>query len=241
MRQEENEPGAGIIALNINFEVEVFTFEMDLIESASCYLLKEEIDKLDITLNIIINNAGVGGTHAFEDQNVQFYERLIRLNILSTTMITRLFVDNLEQCKQSYILNVGSLASFFPMPYKQVYAGTKAYIYHFSRSLKIELQKKNISVTVLCPGGINSNPTMTIQNRNAKWLTRMSIMNPEEIAVCAIDGLFNKKNVIIPGMTNRAMIFVHGMLPGYMRRYLVTRGMKGIISCRKESAWMDIN
>lgn len=33
---------------------------------------------------------------------------------------------------------------------------------------------------------------------------------------------------------------MHGMLPGFMRGYLVTRGMKGIFSSRRESAWMDI-
>ena len=84
---------------------------------------------------MLINNAGIGSTIPFGEGSLELYEKQIKLNVLATTIITRLFLDNFERNTPSYILNVGSMASFFFLPKKQVYGGTKSYIHFFSKSL----------------------------------------------------------------------------------------------------------
>src|SRR5687767_6194155 len=154
-------PGSGLdnVASFIkkNFDVSVEFFETDLSLSGSCHMLISEIEERNLKINILINNAGQGSTSMFEERTAEFYEKQIMLNVMSTTVITRLLIKNLMRCKPSYILNVGSLASFFTLPEKQVYGGTKAYVYAFSKSLEREFGKKGVKVSVLCPGGINTN------------------------------------------------------------------------------------
>lgn len=193
---------------------------------------------MPVSINILINNAGIGGTHSFDEKAAAFYERQIQLNVLCTTLITRLFIPHLSACKSSHILNVGSLASFFTMPFKQVYAGTKAYIYFFSRSLHHELSHKGISVSVLCPGGINSNPAMILKNRKMGWLAKRSVMSPESIARFAVDGMLKRKAVVIPGRVNRLFLLFNRCVPGHLRNYLVRKEMEQF-KCPKGNDWME--
>jgi len=211
-----------------NFKVSVVTFEKDLSFSSACYDLFLEIERLKLPANILLNNAGVGNTSLFDEGSPEFYEKQIRLNVLATTVITHLFIKNLKDKTFAYILNVGSLASFFYLPKKQVYGGTKSYIYYFSKCLKKELKNKGVSVSVLCPGGINTNLSVTLINKNSPWASRISIMDPEEVAVIALNGLLRKKEVIVPGKLNKCFLFLDRILPSFVKTFMTNRTMKRI-------------
>jgi len=225
-------PNSGLPELAIfirrNFKVSVRTFEMDLSVSSTCYDLFFEIEKSKLPINTLINNAGIGNTGLFDEGSPEFYEKQIRLNVLATTVITHLFIKSLKGKTPSYILNVGSLASFFYLPKKQVYGGTKSYIYYFSKSLKKELKSKGVFVSVLCPGGINTNLSVTLINKNSPWSTRITIMNPEEVAVIAINGLLKGKGVIIPGRLCKFFLLLDKVLPSTLKTFMTSRTMKKI-------------
>jgi short-subunit dehydrogenase len=209
-----------------NFKVSVYYFEKDLSQSSGCYDLFLEIEKGKLQINILINNAGMGSTVLFDEGSPEFYEKQIGLNVLATTIITHLFIKNLRGEIPSYILNVGSMASFFNLSKKQVYGGTKSYIYYFSKSLKNELKNKGISVSVICPGGINTNVSVTLLNKNAPWTSRISIMNAEDVALIALDGLLRKKGVIIPGRLNKIFLFLNKILPAGIKALMTNSAMK---------------
>jgi len=225
-------PGSGLTELAIfirrNFKVSVITFEKDLSVSAACYELFLEIEKLGVSTNMLINNAGMGNTGLFDEGSPEFYEKQIGLNVVATTVITHLFVKSLKGKMPSFILNVGSLASFFYLPKKQVYGATKSYIYYFSKSLKKELKSKGVFVSVLCPGGINTNLSVTLINKNSPWSTRMTIMNPEEVAAIAINGLLKGKEVIIPGRLCKLFLLLDKVLPSILKTFMTSRTMKKI-------------
>jgi len=225
-------PDSGLTELAIfirrNFKVSVCTFETDLSLSSACYELFLEIERRNLSLNTLINNAGMGNTGFFDEGSPDFYEKQIRLNVLATTVITHLFIKSLKDKTPAYILNVGSLASFFYLPKKQVYGGTKSYIYYFSKSLKKELQSKGVYVSVLCPGGINTNLSVTLINKNSPWSTRITIMNPEEVAVIAINGLLKGKGVIIPGRLCKFFLFMDKVLPSVLKTFMTSRTMQKI-------------
>jgi short-subunit dehydrogenase len=214
------------IYIRENTAVTVLCFDKDLSEERHCYDLFEEIKKLPVTINMLINNVGIGSTSFFRDTSPAFFEKQIRLNISATTLITRLFLEKLVANKHSYILNVGSLSSYFFLPKKSVYGSTKSYIYYFSKSLKRELRSFGVHVSVVCPGGMNTNAVVTFQNRCSTWFARNSAMNPEEVAAISINGLLDGKAVIIPGMINQFFKLVDHFLPQFIKTYLTDRQMK---------------
>jgi uncharacterized protein len=213
-------------SLRFNYSIDVVNIEMDLCKDENCFDLFNKVNDLGLQVNMIFNNAGIGGTGLFGDGNIKLFERQIKLNVLATTLITRLFLDMLKHNSPSYILNVGSLASFFHLPKKQVYGATKSFIYHFSKSLRKELKKDKVYVSVLCPGSMNTNMEVRQVIKSGNYFTRISSMNPEEVVPAAIDGLLRKKEVIIPGRLNKFFLFLDTILPQFIKIPIIDKTMK---------------
>ena len=223
-------PGSGLSSLACfierNYNVSVLYFEQDLSKREECRHLFEQIKANKISANVLINNAAMGGTHFFEEKDPEYYYRQIELNVLAPTLLTHLFLQTLKKNSPSHILNVGSLASFFSLPKKGVYGATKSYLVSFSKSLRRELKAKNVSVSTVCPGGMNTTPMLILQNKNMKGMGRWSVMNPEEVARIAIDGMLAGKELIIPGFWNRMFMLFNRLLPKWYKEILITRTMK---------------
>ncbi|MEP7236663.1 MAG: SDR family NAD(P)-dependent oxidoreductase [Ferruginibacter sp.] len=209
-----------------NYAVQVFYFEKDLSEETNCIQLYNEIKNAGIGVNILINNAGMGGTNYFEEKGIAFYQKLLLVNIMAPTFITHLFLNDLKQNSPSYILNVSSLAGFFCVPKKQVYGGSKSYLLSFSGSLGFELKKHNISISVVCPGAMNTTPQITLQNKKACHLLKWSVMNPEDVAGIAIKKMFAQKKVIVPGFWNRVIKLLDSVLPQKIKQHLINVQLK---------------
>lgn len=223
-------PGSGLSSLACfierNFGVSALFFEHDLSIKEECQQLFYEINKKGIQVNVLINNAGMGGTHFFDERSIDYYEKQIELNVVAPTLLTHFFLELLEKNTPSYILNVGSLASFFYLPKKTVYGGTKSYLVSFSKSLKRELKSKNVFVSAVCPGGMNTTPMLILQNKSQKGLGRWSIMNPEEVAKISIDGMLQKREVIIPGFWNKLFMLFDKILPKWYKEMLTDGNMR---------------
>jgi short-subunit dehydrogenase len=208
------------------YGVEAIAIEMDLCEEGSCRELLNQVIAYDVKVNMLINNAGVGGTDLFHCGCLSHYEKQIKLNVLATTITTHLFMAMLKENHPSYILNVGSLASFFSLPKKQVYGATKSFIWYFSKSLRREVKKDAVFISVLCPGGMYTNEAAKQSIENGTYLSRVSSMQPEEVAPIALTGLLQRKAVIIPGKINKTILFLKGLVPGFVVNYYEERTMK---------------
>lgn len=213
-----------------NYKVDVVSIETDLSVEKNCYMVFDQVTAYRLNVNMLINNAGLGSTMLFSEGSIDFYQKQVRLNVAATTLLTRLFLDILKLNGPSYILNVGSLCSFFFLAKKQVYGGTKSFIYFFSKSLKRELQEYNIHVSVICPGGMNTNVSVSLLNRSTGWLSRQAIMNPEQVAPIAIDGLLKQKEVIIPGRINKIFVLLNRILPNILKKEITNHQMKKLMS-----------
>jgi len=203
-----------------NYGVRVLYFEHDLTKKEEYCKLYEEVKEKNLSVNILINNAGMGGTHFFEEKDAEYYHQQIALNVVAPTLITHLFLGDLENNHPSYILNVSSLASFFYLPKKQVYGGTKSYLVAFSKSLRKELKRKKVYVSTICPGAMNTTLSLILQNRTGPWLGRLSAMNPEDVAKIAMDHMLKRKEQIIPGFLNRFFIVLDKILPRFFKEIL---------------------
>ena len=208
--------------LSNRYNIETCPFEMDLSEEANCYLLKKMLEEKKIRISVLINNAGMGGNFYFEQKDADYYSRLIALNIITPTLLCKLFLDDLKSQQPSYILNVSSLAGIFHLPQKQVYGGTKSYLIAFSNSLRSELKKDNIHVAVLCPGGMNTYWRILVENRiKGTWISRQSVMEPSEVAEIGIRKMLEKKALIIPGTINHLFIFFNKLIPAFIKEKLI--------------------
>lgn len=213
-----------------HYWVDVVTLEKDLSIEEECVMVFNIISELGLSVNMLINNVGVGSTMLFSEGSVSFYQKQIKLNTITPMLLTHLFLDMLKENGPSHILNVGSLSSYFYLPKKPVYGPTKSFIYGFSKCLRRELKNDNINVSVVCPGNMNTNAVVVQLNKSSNWVSRQSVMNPDKVALIALEGLLKCKEVIIPGFVNKCFLVINKLLPSFVVDMIISNQMKKINS-----------
>ncbi|EDM38824.1 short-chain dehydrogenase [Pedobacter sp. BAL39] len=166
-----------------------------------------------LPLSILINNAGYGLFGAFDQLGLKDQQDMLHLNIEAVVSLTHQLLPLLKQQAQSYVLNLGSTASYQAVPSLAVYSATKAFILSYSRGLRYELKGSNISVTCLCPG-----PTATGFASRAGLdafaeLAEKFNMSPVDVAKAGLRAMFRKKAEVVPGFSNRVGALAASFLP----------------------------
>ena len=210
------------------YNVECHSFGIDLSVHCASSSVYNWVTENKYSVNILINNVGVGSKGNFEQLSPDFYYKQISLNITTACIMTRMFVNDLKKNAPSHVLNVGSMGGFFSLPDKVVYAASKAFVYSFSKGLRIELEPMNIKVSVLCPGGTDSNENTIAINGDLKGLAKASILQPHEVAQEAIDKMLKGKKRIIPGTCNKFIYHFSRIVPEFVHDFFVRRAFSHV-------------
>ena len=203
--------------IKTNFNIEAFYLESDLSLVENYYKIYDFININDIQLKYLVNNAGILSRGSFDDLDDRFILDQIEVNVTAPTLIIKLLLPNLKENAPSGILNVSSMAGYFSLIKKQVYCGTKAYLLSFSKCLRKELKKYNISVSTVCPGSLNTTTKLCYQNRVLGWVARESVLSPEKAAKISVEGMIHKDEIIIPGFFNRCFLVLDKLIPKFIK------------------------
>ncbi len=133
------------------YGVKVFVFVQDLTQENGVDNVLELIEKESLKIDYLINNAGFGGIGAFHERHWESDKKMILLNVLALTEMTRKILPHMLKNQSGKILNISSIASLMPGPLQAVYFATKAYVTSFSNAINEELKGSNITVTTLLP------------------------------------------------------------------------------------------
>lgn len=200
-------------------------YETDLSITENVVDLAQWINE-NFSVYVLINNAGIGGSKGFVESNINQITSMIQLNITATTILIHQLLPNLLKQKDSYILNVSSMASFSPMGYKTVYPASKKFIQHFSRGLRQELKDTCVFVSVVHPGPMITNSTISSRLAHHGVLGKMGLLNPETVAKATIRQLFKKRRLILVGAANRFLWLLMIMVPDWIKLPLLTNAVK---------------
>ena len=181
---------------------------MDLSVVDNCVKLYENFK--DENIDVLINNAGFGMYGNFDILDMNKEIEMINVNILACDILTKLFLQDMKKRDSGYILNVGSIAGFMPGPLMSSYYASKSYVVKLTQAIRKELKKSKsgVSVSVLCPGPVNTNFNNTA---GVKFAVRP--LSSEYVAKYAVDMLFKKKLVIVPGFTIKLARFFSKFTP----------------------------
>jgi len=209
--------------LTQRFGVEVLFRVCDLSEPLQISGLLHELEQSGRQIELLVNNAGVGTSGAFIDQDWSREQELLELNVLALARLCHGIGAMMERSGGGQILNVASVASLLPGPWMSSYFASKAFVLHFSEGLREELKGRGIKVSVLCPG-----PTRTAFYRNAdmrlgKLDNGKRVMSAEEVAFLAVKALRRAPALIIPGWRNRLFACGVRLLPRWVMRKLAGR------------------
>ncbi len=208
--------------LERQFGVSAVCFETDLTDRNAIISMAGHLTRY-YRIDFLINNAGTGGTLPFDTSTPEYLERIIHLNISAVALLTRLLIPELKRHRRSCILNVASMAAFSPIPFKTIYPASKAFIYNFSRSLNAELRGTGVSVAVVHPGPILTNPDVAIRIVRQGFAGRIGLLPASAIARAGLDGIAGGKVVIVPGFMNKFNRLLMKMVPSSVRLQTLAR------------------
>lgn len=140
-------------------------------------------------LDIVYNNAGVGGEDLFADEAGP-WKRMVDINLTAVIEGTRLAVRQMrKQNSGGVIINTASMGGLLPMPGSPVYAATKAGVVNFSRSLAYLALDSRIRVNAICPSYVD---TPLVRRGGEERMSEVAatvggILQPEDIAAGVVE------------------------------------------------------
>lgn len=198
--------------LQSKHQIEVRISPKDLAHPASPAELLQELQEAGIAVDVLVNNAGFGGSGPFLQTDWQHEAEMIQVNIVALTHLTKLFLPQIVE-RRGKVMNVGSVAAFLPGPYTAIYYASKAFVLHFSEALAEELNESGVTVTCLSPGPVETGFQKRAHTGGSSRANAPLYMGVQEVARVGYEGMKAGKRIVIPGWKNRLLTGALRLVP----------------------------
>ncbi|MBN1290159.1 MAG: SDR family NAD(P)-dependent oxidoreductase [Actinobacteria bacterium] len=245
--------GCGLVLVDINqdsldnaervFESRGFkaeTCRVDVTDINAVKELKTKLGKDDLLPDIVVNSAGIALIAHSDFLEYRDWKRTIDINLMGAVNFIYTFYPSMALRGGGHIVNVCSIGGLVPLPSLTTYCTSKFGVLGLSETLRFDLQKYNIGISAICPGGVNTPlfSPMPVRGFNfdekkfEKYGPKMmkALISPEKLAVYIADGVVKNKFIVIPGLPSRALESFRRHFPNAWRRAGVVMAwlMKGL-------------
>ena len=190
------------VQLRQDHGVQVVVEVLDLGGVDSAIELQGRLAGHGIDAGIFINNAAFGLSSEFIDHAPERLRAMLQLDIMAMTELTHLFARRMAERGRGHLLLVASLAAYQPTPMLAAYGAAKAYLLSLGEALHVELAPKNVGVTVLSPG-LMQTEFFDVSGYTPPPSTRVTMLTPQAVAEIGLDAMFAGKASVIAGRLNR--------------------------------------
>jgi len=201
------------------YQIGVETLAVDLASPDAVDRIAATLDSREFSIDVLVNNAGFGEWGLFGRADIERQVRMIQVNVVALTRLTRLVLPTMVRRRRGRILNVASTAGFVPGPLMAVYYATKAFVISFSDAIGNELKGTGITVTALCPGPTRTSFAERAGISETNLFTGPNVMEAASVAEAGYRAMMRGRAVAIPGLANKLLIQSLRIAP----RWLVVR------------------
>ncbi|EDP70590.1 oxidoreductase [Flavobacteriales bacterium ALC-1] len=135
--------------------VEVLT--LDLANYLNMKPIAESATTLFDKVDILINNGGISQRSPIIETTIEVDKKLMEIDYLGTIALTKAILPHFVANKSGHFVVVSSLMGKFSSHYRSAYCGAKHALHGFFDALRLEHDKDNVKVTMICPGFVNTN------------------------------------------------------------------------------------
>lgn len=166
--------------------------------------LAEEVERLELDVDVLVNNAGFGFSGDFADGGRERQLAMVALNCDAVLDLCGRYLPGMKTRGSGAVINIASTAAFQPLPGTAAYAATKAFVLSFSEGISQELKGSGVTVTAVCPGPVRTEFAETAGvGGSEEKLPDFFWSTPEEIAESALKAAAKGKRQVIPGPVNQ--------------------------------------
>lgn len=165
------------------------------------------------SIDLLINNGGVSQRSLIADTKMEVYQELMDVNYIGTVALTKALLPYFIERKKGHFTVVTSVMGKFGSPYRSGYCGAKHALHGFFDVLRMEHEKDNVDVTLICPGFVQTNVTINALTGTGERLNHddPGTQNGLEVAFFCrkmIRAIRNKKWEVSFGKKEKLGIFV---------------------------------
>lgn len=210
------------------------TYVIDITDKSTVEQLAARIIKEQGFVDGLINNAGIIQPFVrVNDLSYDLVDRVMNVNFYGTLYMVKAFLPHLLTRPDAHIVNISSMGGFLPVPGQTIYGASKAAVKLLTEGLHAELTGTNVKVTVVFPGGVNTNILKNSglempKPSEGKGKTR-TILSAAEAAQIMIDGIEKDKYRVLVGKDARIMDFLYRLNPKSAAA-MITKQMSKILS-----------
>lgn len=199
----------------------------DLSSSEAPRDILRRLEDRPLTVDLLINNAGVGSLDRFVDEDLDAVLREIQLNCVSLVSLTGRLLPGMVARGHGGVINVASTAAFQPIPTMAVYGASKAFVLSFSEALWAETKRSGVRVLALCPGPTDTEFFATAAAEK-QFLTR-GRQTPAEVAAAGLRAYESGRlPSVIPGTANRMLASGYRFFPRSVMVRMAERNVRPV-------------
>ncbi|MEI5907479.1 SDR family oxidoreductase [Bacillus spongiae] len=201
--------------IRTRFAVDAYVLAKDLSQELSPKEVYEEVKGQELTINMLVNNAGFGTTGELLQSSMEKNHQQVMVNVNSVVNLTQLFLKDMVDRGEGDIINIASMMSFLPFPYMSLYAATKAFVLSFTEGIHEEYKHKGIRVLAVCPGSTETNFFEDAPDS----LKEGKMRTPKQVVETSFKALAKNRSFIVDGTPN----YTIANLPRILPRKVITK------------------
>ena len=151
-------------------------------------------------VDLLINNAGIERYAYFETSDIESIEAIMRTNVLGPQILSRLVTPGMVARRRGHVVNISSVAGKTAVPFNVIYSSSKHALVGFSWSLREEMRRHNVGVSVICPGFVSDAGMHHDWSKGTTPPKVAKTVSPEKVTEKTIEAIEkNKAEVVVAG------------------------------------------
>lgn len=211
------------ISLEKQYGISAVVITTDLSQSNAAEMIYRATSEKGLIIDNLINNAGFGDCTEFVESTST--QNMLAVNITVLAELTRLYGQDMKKHGKGHILNIASVAAFFPGPYMACYYASKAFVLSFSQAVHEELKPYGVSVSTICLGPADTGFETAANLKNARMFKLFKAKSPEDVAKCAYRAMQKGKPVTYFSSQAKFLNFLSRITP-----YAISRRFTKIVN-----------
>jgi short-subunit dehydrogenase len=218
-----------------SFDVDILTISKDLFNHEAAFELYNEVKSMDLTVDVLVNNAGQGIYGLFEDTDIRRELAIVQLNISSLIILTKMFLKDMLERRDGKIMNVSSIASKAPGPWQSVYHGTKAFVQSFTEAVRSEVKDQGITITALLPGATDTDFFNKAGMQASKAVQdKDKLDDPAKVAKDGYEALMSGDDKVISGIKNKAAVAMSNIMTDSKAADMMKKKQEPVTKTKKQ-------
>jgi dehydrogenase/reductase SDR family member 7B len=202
--------------------IKVLPFDLENFEATKCVQAAIEcFGRVDV----LVNNAGLSQRALVKDIKIEVVEKIMQINFLGTVKLSLAMLPHFLTQGSGQFVITSSLVGKFGTPLRSVYSASKHALHGFFDSLRAELNKDNISVTIVCPGFVKTDVSINAMTADGKKQGSMDsaqdkAMEPNIFAKKMVMGINSNKNEIYIGGKEIIGVYIKRFFPSLFAKII---------------------